>query len=111
MSFGQVGLLWSGRNSCALAVLCTGVFVPSRPPDGSFLASHPSVQQLLCGNYLGFPSLNTTSENMKIATILKWQERRIIHPSACRKQCHNKAARDELRTRVVYCLAMPFGET
>lgn len=48
---------------------------------------------------------------MKIATILKWQERRIIHPSACRKQCHNKAARDELRTRVVYCLAMPFGET
>lgn len=90
--------------------LCTGVFVLSTSPDGSFLASHQSVQQLVRGAHLGFPRISTTSENVGITTTLKRQERRIIQALVCGEQCHSKAPRDGLRAGIAYCLAMQFCE-
>lgn len=97
------GRLVCREGVCVLLLcLCTGILVLSRLPDGSFLASHQSVQQLERGNYLRFPCLSTTSENTA-CHYPKWLERRIIQP-----ECHSKVPGDELKARVVCCLAMPF---
>lgn len=87
--------------------LWTGIFVLSRLPDGSFLASHWSAIMWQLSRVSLCKHCKWKHEDCHYS---KWQERSIIQLLAYRKQCHSKAPRDELRARVAYCLAVPFWE-